>query len=104
MVLSEFVLHGWDLARASGAAWTCPDAAAAAVLAAAVEMGPVARSMGVYGPEVPVESAAPVLDRAVGAAGRDPDWTSVKVHPAGLIAHREQTRGHSPHSDSPGSR
>ncbi|WP_328604920.1 TIGR03086 family metal-binding protein [Amycolatopsis sp. NBC_00345] len=75
MVLGEFVLHGWDLARASGAAWTCPDDAAAAVLAAAVEMGPVARSMGVYGPEVPVDSAAPVLDRALGAAGRDPAWT-----------------------------
>jgi uncharacterized protein (TIGR03086 family) len=76
MVLGEFVLHGWDLARASGAAWTCPDDAAVAVLAAVVEMGPQARAMGVYGPEVPVGSAAPVLDRALGAAGRDPAWTS----------------------------
>ncbi|MBB4687799.1 TIGR03086 family metal-binding protein [Amycolatopsis jiangsuensis] len=72
MVLGEFVLHGWDLARASGTTLSCSDDAAAAVLASAVAMGERARSTGVYGAEVPVPVTAPLLDRALGASGRDP--------------------------------
>ncbi|WP_326566739.1 TIGR03086 family metal-binding protein [Amycolatopsis rhabdoformis] len=72
MVLGEFVLHGWDLARAAGVPLTCPDETAEAVRASAVAMGEQARAMGVYGPEVPVPADAPALERALGATGRDP--------------------------------
>ncbi|WIX81337.1 TIGR03086 family metal-binding protein [Amycolatopsis carbonis] len=78
MVLGEFVIHGWDLARAAGTPLTCSEeatAAAEAVRASAVAMGEQARAMGVYGPEVPVPAGAPALDRALGASGRDPAWT-----------------------------
>ncbi|EOD68267.1 TIGR03086 family metal-binding protein [Amycolatopsis vancoresmycina] len=75
MVLGEFVLHGWDLARASGQALDCDPAAATAVYESAVAMGEQARSMGVYGPAVAVAEDAPPLARALGAAGRDPGWT-----------------------------
>ncbi|MFJ1766542.1 TIGR03086 family metal-binding protein [Amycolatopsis sp. NPDC088138] len=74
MVLGEFVLHGWDLARASGQSLRCAPAAATAVLDSAVAMGEQARAMGVYGPEVPVPADAAPLDRALGATGRDPSW------------------------------
>lgn len=74
MVLGEFVLHGWDLARASGQDLHCPPETALAVHASAVTMGEQARSMGVYGPLVEVPAGAPALDRALGAAGRDPAW------------------------------
>ncbi|QRP46608.1 TIGR03086 family metal-binding protein [Amycolatopsis sp. FDAARGOS 1241] len=74
LVLGEFVLHGWDLARAAGATLSCPDETAEAVRASAVAMGGQARSMGVYGPEVAVPADAPPLDRALGASGRDPRW------------------------------
>jgi uncharacterized protein (TIGR03086 family) len=76
MVLGEFVLHGWDLALASGQQLRCTPEAATAVLESALAMGEQARAMGVYGPEVPVPSDAAPLDRALGAAGRDPSWTS----------------------------
>ncbi|MBE1500326.1 uncharacterized protein (TIGR03086 family) [Amycolatopsis lexingtonensis] len=76
MVLGEFVLHGWDLARASGQELTCAPGAATAVYESAVLMGEQARSMGVYGPEVAVPADAPALDRALGASGRDPSWPS----------------------------
>ncbi|GAA3556602.1 TIGR03086 family metal-binding protein [Amycolatopsis ultiminotia] len=73
MVLGEFVLHGWDLAQASGSTLSCSDEAAAAVLASAVAMGEQARSTGVYGAAVSVPADAPLLDRALGASGRDPN-------------------------------
>ncbi|MFD9957991.1 TIGR03086 family metal-binding protein [Amycolatopsis sp. NPDC058986] len=74
MVLGEFVLHGWDLARAVGRDFACAAEIAAAVHAGAVAMGAQAREMGVYGPEVAVPESAPMLDRALGATGRDPLW------------------------------
>ncbi|MET8994440.1 TIGR03086 family metal-binding protein [Amycolatopsis sp. NPDC004169] len=76
MVLGEFVLHGWDLARASGQPCAYAPEAATAVYESAVAMGAQARSMGVYGPEVAVGAGASPLERALGAAGRDPDWTA----------------------------
>ncbi|MEV5720331.1 TIGR03086 family metal-binding protein [Amycolatopsis mediterranei] len=75
MVLGEFVLHGWDLARASGQELHCAPEAATAVYESAVAMGDQARSMGVYGPAVAVAADASPLERALGAAGRDPGWS-----------------------------
>ncbi len=75
MVLGEFVVHGWDLARATGqeVEWDDP------VLEFALEwLGRTAeqgREMGVYGPAVPVPGTAPVLHRILGLTGRDPRWT-----------------------------
>ncbi|WP_086853285.1 TIGR03086 family metal-binding protein [Amycolatopsis kentuckyensis] len=76
MVLGEFVLHGWDLARASGQPFQCAPEAAVAVYESAVAMGDQARSMGVYGPVVAVGADASPLERALGATGRDPAWTA----------------------------
>ena len=76
MVLGEFVLHGWDLARASGQELRCPPEAATAVYESAVAMGEQARSMGVYGEAVTVAAEASPLERALGASGRDPAWTA----------------------------
>lgn len=72
MVLGEFVLHGWDLAQASGQELRCTPAAATAVYESAVAMGDQARSMGVYGPAVAVSADASMLERALGASGRTP--------------------------------
>jgi len=74
LVLGEFVLHGWDLARAIGRDITVAPEAAEVVRASATAMGEQARSMGVYGPEVAVPADASRLGRALGAAGRDPGW------------------------------
>jgi uncharacterized protein (TIGR03086 family) len=75
VVTDELVIHGWDLARATGQDYE-PDPAAlrathAFVTAAAEEP---AGEGGIFGPAVPVPTDAPLLDRAVGLSGRDPGW------------------------------
>ncbi|MGA4986439.1 TIGR03086 family metal-binding protein [Streptomyces cellulosae] len=76
VALDELVIHGWDLARATGQPYT-PDPAALesahAFLRAAAEEGD--RGEGIFGPVVPVPADAPLLDRALGLSGRDPRWT-----------------------------
>ncbi|MFF1443921.1 TIGR03086 family metal-binding protein [Streptomyces sp. NPDC058295] len=76
VVADELVIHGWDLARATGRQYTPDPAALTAAhrfLAAAAAQGEP--GSGVFGPVVPVPDDAPLLDRAVGLSGRDPGWT-----------------------------
>lgn len=84
MALGEYLVHGWDLARATGRPWApSADACDAAreflegmitpdYRAAAGEDGPDT----FFGPEVVVPADAPALDRLLGFAGRDPRWTA----------------------------
>lgn len=74
MVLGELVLHGWDLARATGQELACDDDAAAAAHAFVAEMAPQGREMGLFATEVSVPGSAPPLDRVVALSGRDPRW------------------------------
>lgn len=78
MVLGEYVLHGWDLARTFDRPWNPPDASAAAALAfLSGVITPEYRNpdAGGFGAEIPVPADAPVLDRLLGFTGRDPAWT-----------------------------
>ncbi|MFG2987674.1 TIGR03086 family metal-binding protein [Streptomyces sp. NPDC048258] len=76
VAVDELVIHGWDLARATGQEYA-PDQAAlhashSFLLAAAEDES---RGGGIFGAVVPVPNDAPLLDRAVGLSGRDPGWT-----------------------------
>ncbi|MFD5628083.1 TIGR03086 family metal-binding protein [Streptomyces sp. NPDC127072] len=75
VAVDELVVHGWDLARATGQTYE-PDPAAlrtahAFLLAAAEEPS---GGEGIFGPVVPVSDEAPLLDRTIGLSGRDPGW------------------------------
>lgn len=77
VVLDELVLHGWDLARATGQPFHVDADHVDAVLGfaqAMAEAGPEARE-GLFGPPVDVPADAAPFDRALGLAGRDPEWT-----------------------------
>lgn len=74
MVLCEFVLHGWDLATATGGHFDCEPATAEAIEHVMHTTGEQGRAMGAFGPAVGVAETAPALDRALGLAGRDPNW------------------------------
>ncbi|MEU7531859.1 TIGR03086 family metal-binding protein [Saccharothrix sp. NPDC042600] len=74
MVVGEFVVHGWDLARATGQTpeW---DAKLLDYLLVEVEKSArQGRDMGIYGPEVEVPDTAPTLHRVLALTGRDPHW------------------------------
>jgi uncharacterized protein (TIGR03086 family) len=77
VALDELVLHGWDLARATGQPYAVDPVSAAAVLEFAAETAQPEQAHlreGLFGPVVPVPADAPVFDRALGLAGRDPAW------------------------------
>ncbi|HEY3140863.1 MAG TPA: TIGR03086 family metal-binding protein [Acidimicrobiales bacterium] len=80
VVLDELMLHGWDLAQASGQKFEY-DPGLLEVVHGFVQQwsGPSAEGQreGMFGPEVPVPSDAPLLDRVIGLSGRDPDWSAM---------------------------
>lgn len=78
VALDELVVHGWDLARATGRPYAVDSASLEAVHTfvegfAGPDAGP-ARA-GLFGPAVPVPADAPLLDRVIGLTGRDPGWS-----------------------------
>jgi uncharacterized protein (TIGR03086 family) len=78
VALDELVLHGWDLARATGQPFTSDPESTAAVLAftsASARPEQATGRQGLFGPVVEVPEDAPAFDRALGFAGRDPGWT-----------------------------
>jgi uncharacterized protein (TIGR03086 family) len=77
VALDEVVVHGWDLARATGQPYEPDEPAVLASLAFAegFEAPAGAADGGPFGPPVPVPPDAPALDRLAGATGRDPAWT-----------------------------
>ncbi|MPZ86169.1 MAG: TIGR03086 family protein [Actinophytocola sp.] len=75
MMVGELVVHGWDLARATGQSIETDPAVLATVHEMVAAMGPQGREMGAFGAEVTVPGSAPMLDRVLGLSGRDPSWT-----------------------------
>ncbi|KPC62270.1 TIGR03086 family metal-binding protein [Streptomyces chattanoogensis] len=84
IALNELVLHGWDLARATGQDYA-PDPAGLGVSYALLTSW-TEESGGAPGPAfaapAPVAADAPLLDRVVALSGRRPDWTPPE-QPAG---------------------
>jgi uncharacterized protein (TIGR03086 family) len=70
--LAEMILHGWDLAVATGQQYTVSEPAAVAALEAIAANAELFRQYQGFAPEVPVPDGASVLDRALALSGRDP--------------------------------
>jgi uncharacterized protein (TIGR03086 family) len=76
VALDELVVHGWDIARATGQPFD-PDVAELEEIEATVRQfraGQEGEVPGLFGPVVPVPGDAPALDRVLGLTGRDPGW------------------------------
>lgn len=81
--LTELIVHGWDIAVASGQRLRPdPDALTAVhgFLAQVRFDDPVVA--GGFGPVVAVSAERPLLDQVIGLSGRDPDW---RRPPAGPV-------------------
>jgi uncharacterized protein (TIGR03086 family) len=84
VLADELAVHGWDVARATRQPYTCePDVLEAARQFLEIFASPDAPS----GPEVPFGPStvllpeAPLLDRVVALAGRDPNWSPPNRQP-----------------------
>lgn len=78
VALDELVIHGWDVARASGQSYDCDPQVLEAVHGFVAQFsgpGQEAERAGLFGPVVQVPGDAPLLDRVIGLTGRDPAWS-----------------------------
>ncbi len=74
----ELVVHGWDVARATGQPYDCvPEllVAARAFLSQVASPDAPAGPDVAFGPSRPAPAGAPMLDQVVALAGRDPGWS-----------------------------
>ena len=82
VALDELIVHGWDIAVASGQPFsTEPHLLEAAY---GFVQSTVARlpqgSPGLFGPPVPVPDDGPLFDRFIGLTGRNPAWRAGDLH------------------------
>ncbi|KGN34132.1 hypothetical protein N802_12065 [Knoellia sinensis KCTC 19936] len=70
----DLVIHGWDVARATGQDWRVSDEDVTWLNASADGWGDALRAQGICGPEVPVPADASPQDKLLGRLGRDPQW------------------------------
>jgi len=77
VVLDELVVHGWDLAVATGQAYVADPVAVEACTAwvAGFDVPADDDDGGLFGPPVPVADDVPPLVRLLAMTGRDPAWS-----------------------------
>jgi uncharacterized protein (TIGR03086 family) len=73
VALDELLVHGWDLAIATGQPYE-PSEPEIAAATGFVESFDAPRDGSLFGPVVPVAADAPPLDRLLGLTGRNPQW------------------------------
>ena len=74
MLIMEMVLHGWDVAKATGQDYHCDGDLAQAVLKTVEAQGDMFRQYQGFATVVPVPDGASTFDRVLALSGRDPNW------------------------------
>jgi uncharacterized protein (TIGR03086 family) len=77
MLIMEMVLHGWDVAKATGQEYVCDDAVAATLLNTVEAQAELFRKYQGFADAVPLPEGpddATAFDRALSLSGRDPQW------------------------------
>lgn len=74
VALDEIVLHGWDLASATGQPYDCDDATADACM---TFVGGFEESgtPGLFGPSITLADGASAFERVLARSGRNPQWS-----------------------------
>ena len=70
----DLIVHGWDLARATGQPFDPDPVIVDEMYAMALQLADRGRKAEQFGPIVPVPDDAPVVDKLLGYLGRDPAW------------------------------
>jgi uncharacterized protein (TIGR03086 family) len=74
VALDEVLVHGWDLAVATGQTYGPDDAAVQTCFDFVGDRAGEPAGASPFGPVVPVPDDAPLFDRLLGRTGRDPGW------------------------------
>jgi uncharacterized protein (TIGR03086 family) len=74
MLIMEMVLHGWDIARATGQEYSADDALAQALLETVQAQAEMFRQYQGFAEAITVPDGASAFDRALSLSGRDPLW------------------------------
>jgi uncharacterized protein (TIGR03086 family) len=79
VALDELVVHGWDLARATGQPYAVDDTTLGLIRGLVADFAPAGDVVNdgtlPFGPAVSVPADAPLLDQVVALTGRDPAWS-----------------------------
>jgi uncharacterized protein (TIGR03086 family) len=75
LIIAELVLHGWDLATATGQDYAVSDRAAEAALRAVEANAGLFRQYKGFAEPVPMAADATARDRVLALSGREPAWT-----------------------------
>ncbi|NKI41221.1 TIGR03086 family metal-binding protein [Streptomyces physcomitrii] len=75
VVADELLVHGWDLARATGQEYAPDPAALRAAHGFLAQAAEESERPPIFGPVVEVPAGAPLLDRTIGLSGREPEWS-----------------------------
>jgi uncharacterized protein (TIGR03086 family) len=84
IALNEVLLHGWDVARATGQPYRPTESECKAVLPIVTPESSAPDGSGrdgLFGPVVAVPEDAAPFDRVLGLAGRDPGWSDARLVP-----------------------
>jgi uncharacterized protein (TIGR03086 family) len=74
LLLAEMVLHGWDVARATGQDFHCDGPVVAAAAQAVDDNAELFRQYQGFAAPVALPDGASAFDRLLAASGRDPAW------------------------------
>ncbi len=74
MLIMEMVLHGWDVAKATGQEFACDAAVAEAVLDTVTAQAELFRKYQGFADAIEAPDGATPIDRALRLSGRDPQW------------------------------
>jgi uncharacterized protein (TIGR03086 family) len=75
LLLAEMVLHGWDVARATGQDFHCDGPVLAAAAQAVAANAELFRQYQGFAAPVELPAGASEFDRLLATSGRDPGWT-----------------------------
>ncbi|MEV2240615.1 TIGR03086 family metal-binding protein [Micromonospora sp. NPDC049891] len=76
VALNELVVHGWDLARATGQPYDIDDQTLDTVHRLVSQQASSDGTPGLFGPSITQPDDAPLLDRVLGLTGRSRGWRS----------------------------
>jgi uncharacterized protein (TIGR03086 family) len=76
LLVAEMVLHGWDIARATGQDYHCDGPVLAAAAQAVAANAELFRQYEGFAAPVELAPGAPEFDHLLASSGRDPAWTA----------------------------